>query len=108
MSSREENVIMNEILDVLLSIWMKRSRSKTSRFYRTSLSLLEIDSSSIWPHFETKSETSFMERIDEESVLLDIEFDIVVKIPPVKERTVKVRVKGMKKATPNIVEPEGV
>ena len=37
-----------------------------------------------------------------------LEFDIVVRMPPMKEWSARVRVKSVEKATPCIVEPEGV
>lgn len=44
----------------------------------------------------------------EKSTLIDIEFDIVVRVPPVKEQTILVRVKSIEKAIPHVVEPEKV
>lgn len=38
----------------------------------------------------------------------DIEFDVVVRMPPVKEQIVLVRVRGTEKATPHVVEPEKI
>lgn len=38
----------------------------------------------------------------------DVESDIVVRIPPIKEQIVRVKIKSVKKATPHIVKPEGV
>jgi hypothetical protein len=106
MSSKEISV--NEILDVLFSIMLKQKQSGKTLFYRTLLSLLETDSSSIWPRFEMKSETSLIKEVAEEPISEDIEFDVVVRMPPVKEQKVLVRVKSIEKATLNVVEPEGV
>lgn len=107
MSSKEEEISVNEILDVLLSIMLKKRQLEKTLFYRTLSSLFETDSSSIRPRFEMKSETSLIKEIAEE-VIEDIEYDVVVRMPPVKEQTVLVRVKGIEKATPHVVEPEGV
>ena len=40
--------------------------------------------------------------IAEEPISEDIEFDVVVRMPPVKEQNVLVRVKSIEKATPNV------
>ncbi len=42
--------------------------------------------------------------IAEEPISEDIEFDVVVRMPPIKEQNVLVRVKSIEKATLNIVE----
>ena len=55
-----------------------------------------------------KNETSLIKEIAGTSIPEDIEYNIVVRMPPLKEQTVHVRVKGIEKATPHVVEPEGV
>ncbi|MGD2249331.1 MAG: hypothetical protein PVF58_13065 [Candidatus Methanofastidiosia archaeon] len=49
-----------------------------------------------------------MEKTAEKVNLEDIECDIVVRMPPVREITVKIQVKGIKKAILRVVEPEEV
>ena len=108
MSSKEEEIPLNELLDVLVSIIRKKRQLGKLLTHKTLSSPLEIDSSSVWPLFEMKSETSLIKEIAEEPTPEDMEFDIVVRMPPVKEQTVLVRVKSIERATPHVVEPEGV
>ena len=108
MSSKEEKIPVNELLDVLVSIILNKRQSEKLLSYKTLLSLPETDSSSVWPLFKMKSETSLTEEIAEEPIPEDMEFDIVVRMPPVKEQTVLVRVKSIERATLHVVEPEGV
>lgn len=69
--------------------------------------ILETDSSSTSPCFETKSETALLkETLAEKSIEDLLEFDIIVRMPPIKEWSVQVKVKSVEKATPRIVEPE--
>jgi len=95
-----------DIWDSVLSNWV-RERPKRP-IYHSLIPLLEIDLSSIWPHFEIKSETSLIEEILEKPIPEDmLEFDIVVRIPPIKVWSARLRVSSVEKATPHIVEPEG-
>ena len=48
--------------------------------------------------------TRRIQEITEELIPEDIEFDIVVRMPPVKEQIVVVRVKSIERATPHVVE----
>lgn len=108
-SSRVVEMDISEMVDSLLAIWMKKKRLKEPFFYRTLLALLETDSSSVWPRFETKSETSLIKEAVEEAIPEEIlEFNIVVRMPPIKEWTTQVRIKSTEKATPHIVEPGGI
>jgi hypothetical protein len=38
----------------------------------------------------------------------ELEFNIIVRMPPLKRGTAKVRVKNVRKATPHVSEPEGI
>jgi hypothetical protein len=104
----EDKSSANEIVTTLSSKLLKNEQDKITIFYLTLSGLLEIDSSSVQPHFEMKSETSEIKEISEKFIPEDIECDIVVRMPPIKRRRIKVKVKNVRKATPNIVEPEGV
>ena len=105
-STEIKQIDITDIWDSVLSKWIIERPKRP--VYHSLLSLLEIDLSSIWPHFEIKTETSLFEEIFEKEIPEDIvEFDIVVRMPPVKERTIWVKVKSVEKATPRIVEPEG-
>lgn len=76
--------------------------------YLNLTSVLETDFSSIWPRFEVKSETAlFEETLVEKSMENMLEFDIVVRMPPLREWSARVKVKSVEKAKPHIVEPEG-
>ncbi|MFH1562824.1 MAG: hypothetical protein ABIF11_05340 [Nitrospirota bacterium] len=61
------------------------------------------------PCFGIKNEPSLIEESFKKTIPEDIiEFNSVVRIPPVKEWTARVRVKSVEKAIPHIVEPEGI
>jgi len=102
-----EEIDIMDIRDSLLSTWMRKRPKEL--FYHSLIPLLEIDFSSIRPRFEIKNETSLIEGILEMAVPEDmLEFDIVVRMPPKKEWSARLRVKSVEKATPHIVEPEGL
>ena len=106
-SSKREETDKNEIIDWLFSALMRQGW-KNPVFYRSLLSSIEIDSSSVRPHFEPINRTSLIEEYFEEILLEEpLEYDIIVRMPPVKEYTMWVKVKSVEKATPRIVEPEG-
>jgi len=105
-STEIKQIDITDIWDSVLSKWIIERPNRP--VYHSLLSLLEIDLSSIWPQFEVKTETSLFKEISEKEIPEDIvEFDIVVRMLPVKERTIWVKVKSVEKATPRIVEPEG-
>jgi len=107
-SSGAEEMDISEILDSLFSIWVRQKWLKGPFFYRNLFPLLEIDLSSVRPHFEIKSETSLMGEAIEEVVPEEmLEYDIVVRIPPRRRYTIELKVKSIKRAEPRIVEPEG-
>ncbi len=72
MSSKEEKISINEILDVLLSIMLKKGQLEKTLSYRTLLSLLETDSSSVRPRFEMKSDTSLIKEITEKLIVKEL------------------------------------
>ena len=93
-------------LQVNMLFCLIRERLKKP-FYPSLISLFETDLSSIWPRFEIKNETSIFEEISERKIAENmLEFDIVVRMPPMKEWSARVRLKSVEKATPRIVEPE--
>lgn len=91
------------IMDNLLSTQM----SEQYNLYHSLSSMLETDSSSTQPRFEIKNEASLIEEILGTAVPEDmLEFDIVVRMPPKKEWSARLRVKNVEKAAPHIIEPE--
>jgi len=116
-SSRFEEIDKNETLDSVLSIWIREKQLRRPFFYRTLLSLFEVDISSVRPYFEIKRGTSLVEEavgekpipryISEEDILLEmIEHDFVVRMPPKKRYTIELEVKNIIKGEPRIAEPE--
>lgn len=108
-SSRRE-IDTGEVLDAFSSI-LTREKVLWQFFYQTLMPLLETDFSTVRPSFEMKSETSLMEieKVSEHIILTGmIKRDFITKMPPTSLQTVRVRVKKIEKATPHIVEPEGV
>ena len=95
-----------EIWDSVLSTWIRKLSEKLS--YPDLTSLLETDSSSIWPHFEIKTETSLIKgltTISEEDIAMEmIEHDFVVKMPPKKRYKIQVHVRNIRKGKPRPVE----
>lgn len=101
-----EEIDIPDIWDRLLSFLIQKQPKK--QFYYNLSSLFEVDLSSIEPHFEIKNETSLIEDIFKKTIPEDmLEFDIVVRMPPIKEWFARLKVKSIEKATPRIVEPEG-
>lgn len=112
-STRIDETDITDIRDILLSKWF-RERPKKS-FYHSFINLLEIDLSSVRPHFEIKRETSSIEEvgtditriISEEEIILDmVEHDFVVKMSPKKKYKIHVVVRNVKKGKPRVVEPD--
>lgn len=98
---------MEEIFSELLVNWAREKTLKKPISYQALLPLFEIDLSSVLPRFEVRSETFKRETIEifpEEG----LEFNIFVRMPPVKRWTARVRVKNIRKATPHVSEPEGI
>lgn len=108
--SSTEQTDINEILDNLFSTWVREIKG-VFYFYQSLLPVLELDLSSVCPRFEIKSETSMIEikEISEEIIVAGmIKDDFIVKMPPIREHTLRVKIKSIEKAHPHIVEPEGV
>lgn len=109
-SSMEEGIDISEVLDWLAFDLIKRDLFTKLFFYPNILSLFEIDlSSSVNPYFEPVSRTSLTEEFHEEILpeeAPELEYDVTVRIPPVREYTIQAKIKSVEKATPRIVEPE--
>jgi len=72
--------------------------------------MFKVDVSSTYPLFEPRNRSSLIKEFDEgitpEEVPEEIlEYDVFVRFLPVKEYTIKLKIKSMEKATPRIVEP---
>jgi len=108
-SSKVEEIDKEGERDCLLSMWTKMRQLKDSIFYRALFSLLEIDLSSVRPHFEIKNETSFIQEVTEKTFLeeLMLEYNVVVRIPPKKRYTIQMKIENRRKGVPKIIEPEG-
>jgi len=106
-SSGIDKADIAELLNELLSF--NPSTSGTQRFAPMLLPLfylLEIDHSSVLPRLEPKNET-FVEEVSEQMIMERmIKHDFIVKMPPVSEYTIKVRVKSIEQAIPHILTPE--
>ena len=98
-----------DIRDFLINILSNLIRQNVKRpSYLSLISILETDLSSIWPRFEIKSETTLFEDTFVEKFMEEmLEFNIVVRMPPLSEWSVRAKVKSVEKAKPHIVEPEG-
>ena len=109
-SSEVGEMDKNDVWDNLLSTLIREKRFRMPFLpYQSLVSLLETDWSSVWPHFEIKNETSLIEERFETTIPEDmVEFDIIVRMPPMKEWTARLKVRGVEKATPHIVEPEEI
>ncbi|MCD6231460.1 hypothetical protein J7K28_02350 [Candidatus Aerophobetes bacterium] len=109
-SSRIEEIDKEEERDCLLSMWAKRRQLKDSIFYRSLFPLLEIDLSSVQPHFEINNETSSMQEVTEKTFLeeLMLEYNVVVRIPPKRRYTIQMKIENRRRGVPKIVEPEGL
>lgn len=106
-SSGVEKADISERLDSLFFVWVRRNLLNGSLFYRNLSPLLEIDLSSVYSQFELKIETYTAKLLSEEDIVSAmLKQDFIVRMPPVREYTVWVKVKRVEKATPRIVEPE--
>lgn len=115
-SSGVEEIDINDIWDSLLSVWIQEKWFRKPFLYHSLMPLLEIDWSSVRPHFEIKNETSLIEEavgktisghISEEDIVMEmLEHDFIVRVPPKKRYTVELEVKNIRKGEPRIVEPE--
>jgi len=99
-----------EELDILFASLMNQ-RFKRLILYRSLLPLFEIDLSSVRPRFDMKSETfeTGVKEIFEDIIVTEmLKYDIVIRLPPVREYPIKIKVEKVEKATPCVVEPEGI
>lgn len=106
-SSRKEETDISEIMDWLFFGLMRQGLLEPSFPYRSLLPSFEIDLSSVYSQFEPKIETYVTELLPEQNIVSGmLKQDFIVKMHPVKEYTVWVKVKSVEKAIPRIVEPE--
>ena len=97
----------NEMLDSLISGWLRQKPSKTIFHHQNPSSLPEIDPSSVQPYMSLKNETSSMEERFKEAISEEmLEHDEMVRIPPRKRYALNIRVKEIRKAAPRIIEPD--
>jgi len=105
-SSRKEESDTKEELDRLFSLLMSQ---RLGLLYRDLSRVFRVDVSSVYPCFETENEIYLTEELSEEEIIGEmIESDFIVRMSPMKEYTVRVRIKSTEKAVPRIVEPEGI
>lgn len=105
-SSGVKGIDISEIMDKLFPVLVGQKLMKEPFFYQNLLSFLETDLSSIYTHFEVKTETSLKEETIEEITPEEMmEYDVVVRMPPKRRYTVELEVKSIRKAEPRIVEP---
>jgi hypothetical protein len=98
---------IGEILSELLINSARKKSFKIPISHKALMPLFEIDLSSVMPRIEVISETFEREAI-ESFPGEELEFNIIVRMPPLKRGTAKVRVKNVRKATPHVSEPEGI
>jgi hypothetical protein len=95
--------------DWLTSASTRQASFKEPFYYRSLLSLFEIDSSSVCPDFVPMSETYMTEPLSEEDIINEmLEHDFIVRMPPRRRYTIELEIKSIKKAEPKIVEPEWI
>jgi len=104
-----DTIDTTEELDILFSLLIKQ-RSIRRFPCQSLLSVLEIDLSSVRPRLEIKSETSLWEikEVSEDIIIGMTTHDFIVHIPPIREYTIRVGIEKVEKASPHIVELEGV
>jgi len=107
-SSMKEEIAIREMLNWPLFSLIKQ-KLLTKLFYQSLLASFEIDLSSVYPRFEPVTITSSVEEFYEEILPEEtLEHDIIVRMPPVKQYIIEVKIKSVEKAIPRIVEPEGL
>ena len=108
-SSGVKGMDLCEIMDELLAVLEGQKLMKDPLFYQNLLSLFENDLSTVYTHFGVKTETSLKEKAVEATIPEEMmEYDVFVRMPPIKEYTIRVKIKSVEEAIPRIVEPEGV
>jgi hypothetical protein len=104
-SSREEEVDIREELDRIFSSWV--SQYKNVPLYESLSLMVQTDVSSIYPRFKLRSETSLVEKLSEEEIVVEmLEHDFIVRMLPKKSYTIELEVTNIRRAKPRIVEPE--
>jgi hypothetical protein len=106
-SSEENEDDISEELDRLFSSLMGL---KLDFLYQNLPLVPQVDTSSLkFPRFKPENETYLTEELSEEEIIGKmIEYDPIVRMSPLKEYTVRVRIESINKATPRVVEPEGI
>lgn len=73
------------------------------------LPLFDVDISSRYPHLKAKSVSALSEKVFDEALPEEMmEYDVFVRMPPLRDYTIRVKIKSVEKAIPRVVEPEGV
>lgn len=107
-SSRTEELDMSAIWDGVFFIGETKELPMRPWFRQSLLRLLEIDASSVCPYSEPMTGASLFEGFQEEIPFEEeLEYDIVVRMPPIRRRRISVKVRSVQRATPRFVEPEG-
>lgn len=103
-SSAIEEIDRDEIFDCLLAKPRKHEYLKMTLLN----SFVQYDSSSFLPpHFEMENNTSLIKELTEKAISEEVlEYDVFVKMPPIKEQIVRAKIKSIEKASIHIVEPE--
>lgn len=106
-ASSTERMDGSEMLDSLIFSWLRQMPPENIFHHQNLSPLLEIDSSSVQPSLDIKSETSSVEETFKEAIPEDIlECDVMVRIPPKKKYTIDLHINDIRKAVPRIVEPD--
>jgi len=105
-----------DIDDILNPAIYDRIKRGTKIIYPNIQNLLEIDLSSIHPHFRIKNETSSIHEMVEKTVSLQlseeeivmemVDHDIITGLPPKRRYKVELRVRNIRRGKPKIVNPE--
>lgn len=98
---------MSEVLEGAVSNLVKMlSKIKD---YSSLISFLEIDRSTVYPIFKSKSET-FASGIMLEDMFNEeiVEHDVVICMPPKKRYTVEINIQAIRKGEPKVIEPEEI
>jgi len=106
-SSRKEGSELKEILDWLFFSLTRQDLSINFSYLRECMPLFERDMSSVHPHLEITSETyETMILTDEEIVSDMLDHNYVVKMPPKKEYSIRLKIRSVEKAVPRVFKPE--
>lgn len=93
-----------EIINCISCISNRHDYFENLSLYHKTASYIKADISSISPQLGIETEiTSYDEVIKSDE---NLEYNIFVKIPPIKKWTSRIKVKNIRKASPKCVEPE--